>query len=89
MQVIYLPGERSTAEFTIVNPSNTVEITVQITPQTLSLVETTEFKGKTKVQQQDHVMNKTGTYAPNYVKLSDVKTPVTTNEFFEDGDPIT
>ena len=82
-----LPGERSIAKFTIVNPSNS-EITVQITPQVLSLASTTEFNGKTKVQQQDYVMNKTGTYASNYVKLSDVKTPVTTNEFFEDTDPI-
>ena len=82
-----LPGERSIAKFTIVNPSND-EMTIQISPQTLSLSKTTEFKGKTKVQQQDHVMNKTGTYAPNYVKLSDVKTPSNTKGFFENMDPI-
>ena len=82
-----LPGERDTAKFTITNPSDN-EIVVQITPQTLSLVKTTEFAGKTKVQQKDHVMNKTGTYAPNYVHLSDVKTPSTTKGFFEDEDPI-
>ena len=28
---------------------------------------------KTIPQQQDSILNKTGTYSPNYVKLSDVK----------------
>ena len=39
----------------------------------MKLIKKTEFDGKTIVQQQDPDLNKSGTYAPNYIRLSDVK----------------
>jgi len=82
-----LPGERSTTTFTVVNPSEN-ELTVAVTPKKLSLIAKNEFSGTTTVQQQDSILNKSGTYIPNYVKLSDVKSHSTLNEFFDEKDPI-
>jgi len=82
-----LPGERSSATFTIVNPSEK-EITITVMPKKLSLITKNEFSGTTIVQQQDSILNKSGTYIPNYVKLSDVKQPSTLSEFFDEKDPI-
>jgi len=82
-----LPGERSTTTFTVVNPSEN-ELTVTVTPKKLSLIVKNEFSGTTTVQQQDSILNKSGTYIPNYVKLSDVKSHSTLNEFFDEKDPI-
>ncbi len=81
------PEERSSATFTIANPSES-EITISITPKKLSLIAKNEFGGTTTVQQQDSILNKSGTYAPNYIKLSDVKHHSTLNEFFDETDPI-
>jgi len=82
-----LPGEKSSATFTIVNPSEN-EITITVTPKKLSLITKNEFSGTTIVQQQDSIHNKTGIYAPNYVKLSDVRQHSTLAEFFDEKDPI-
>lgn len=82
-----LSEERSTTTFTIENPSDD-EIVVNIEPQKLSLIHKTEYDGKTNPREQDPVLNKTGTYAPNYVKLSDVKRPSTLDEFFDEKNPI-
>ena len=67
-----LPGERTTTTFTIENPTNET-LSISITPNTLSLIEKTQFDGVTTVQQQDSFLNETGTYIPNYVKLSDIQ----------------
>ena len=67
-----LPGERTTATFTIENPTNET-LSISITPNTISLIEKTQFDGVTTVQQQDSFLNETGTYVPNYVKLSDIQ----------------
>ena len=82
-----LPEERSTTTFTIENPSDD-EIVVNIEPQKLSLIHKTEYDGKTNPREQDPILNKTGTYAPNYVKLSDVKRHSTIDEFFDEKNPI-
>ena len=42
----------------------------------------------TTVQQKDSISNKTGTYIPNYVKLSDVKDHSTLNDIFSEENPI-
>ncbi len=81
------PGERSSATFTIVNPSEN-EITISVTPKKLSLITKNKLSGTTIVQQQDSILNKSGTYIPNYIKLSDVKHHSTLNEFFDEKDPI-
>ena len=82
-----LPQERSTATFTIENPSDK-DIVVDIEPQILSLIKKTDFDGETVVREQDSILNKTGTYVPNYVKLSDVKRHSTVDEFFDESNPI-
>jgi len=82
-----LPGERSSATFTISNPSEN-EITLDVTPKKLSLISKNEINRKTIVQQQDSILNKSGTYIPNYIKLSDVKYSSTLGEFFDEKNPI-
>ncbi|MBA4719124.1 MAG: S8 family serine peptidase [Nitrosopumilus sp.] len=82
-----LPGERSSATFTIVNPSEN-EIKINVIPKKLSLIAKNEFNGVTTVHQQDSILNKSGAYIPNYVKLSDVKPHSTLDEFFDETDPI-
>jgi hypothetical protein len=74
-----LPGERTTATFTIQNPTNET-LSISIHPNTLSLIEKTQFDGVTTVQQQDSILNETGTYIPNYVKLSDIQKNSTLND---------
>ena len=81
------PGEKSSATFTIVNPSEN-EITISVIPKKLSLITKNEFSGTTIVQQQDSILNESGIYIPNYFKLSDVKQHSTLNEFFDEKDPI-
>ena len=64
------PGENTTTEFTIENPTNkTLDITIN--PMTLKLIEKSELDGMTEVQLQDPILNKSKTYRPNYVKLTD------------------
>jgi hypothetical protein len=82
-----LAGERSTATFTIENPSDD-EITVNIQPQRLSLIQKTEYDGKTDPRDQDAILNKTGAYIPNYVKLSDARHHSGMDEFFDESSPI-
>ncbi|MFQ5782905.1 MAG: S8 family serine peptidase [Nitrosopumilus sp.] len=82
-----LPGERSSTTFTLVNPSET-EITINVLPKKLSLITKNEFNGTTNVRQQDSILNKSGTYIPNYVNLSDVKPHLTLDEFYDEQDPI-
>ena len=81
------PGERSFATFTISNPSEK-EITIDVVPKKLSLIVKNELDGITIMQQQDPILDKSGTYIPNYVKLSDVKDHSTLNTFFDETDPI-
>ncbi len=82
-----LPGERSSTTFTIVNPSEN-EIIIDVIPKKLSLITKNEFEGTTTVRQQDSMLNKSETYIPNYVKLSDIKQHSTLNEFFDETSPI-
>ena len=81
------PGEHSTTTFTVENPTN-MPIEVTIKPQNLALVKHDIITSTTKVQQQDPILNKTGVFSPNYIKLSDIKTHVSLDEFFNESDPI-
>ena len=65
------PGENTTTEFTIENPTNKT-LDIMINPVTLKLIEKAELKGITEVQLQDPILNKSKTYRPNYVKLTDL-----------------
>ncbi|MDH5432036.1 MAG: S8 family serine peptidase, partial [Nitrosopumilus sp.] len=82
-----LPGERSTTTFTVENPSDD-PLTISIKPQTISLMSKTHLNGTTIVQQQDSILNKTGTFAPNYVKLSEFGNPPELVTFFDEDNPI-
>ncbi|MDH3737341.1 MAG: peptidase S8, partial [Nitrosopumilus sp.] len=76
-----LPGDRTTATFTIQNPTNDT-LTIDVKPEILSLITKTQFDGTTIVRQQDSILNKTDTFIPNYVKLSDVTKHTELGEFF-------
>ena len=82
-----LPGERTTATFTIENPSDS-PIPVHIKAEELSLMKKNMLNGTTVTRQQDPILNKSGTFIPNYVKLSDVREHKQISELFEKTDPI-
>ncbi len=82
-----LPGERSSAVFTIENPSDNL-LDITITPQTLKLIKKTQFNETTSVQLQDSIVNKSGTYIPNYYRLVDAKEHTTLSSYFDVSNPI-
>ena len=82
-----LPGERTTTTFTINNPTNQT-LTVNLESKNISLIKNSQLNGITTPQQQDSVLNKTGVFIPNYVKLSDIETNEKLNDFFDDQNPI-
>jgi len=82
-----LPGDRTTATFTIDNPTNDT-LTISVKPQTLSMISKTQFNGTTIVRQQDSILNETGTFIPNYVKLSELGNSPDLVKFFNADDPI-
>jgi len=82
-----LPGERSTTTFTIQNPTNQT-LTINLEPKNISLIKTTMLNGITNVQQQDSILNKSGTFIPNYIKLSDVQNHAKLNDLFDNENPI-
>ncbi|QLH07594.1 S8 family serine peptidase [Nitrosopumilus ureiphilus] len=81
------PGDRTTATFTIKNPTNDT-LSINVKSQTLSLITKNQFDGKTVVRQQDSILNKTDTFIPNYVRLSDVTNHETIGDFFNEQNPI-
>ena len=82
-----LPGERTTTTFTIENPTNQT-LSINLEPKNISLIKTTLLDGITNVQQQDSILNKSGTFIPNYIKLSDVQNHTKLNDFFDNQNPI-
>ncbi|MDE1814679.1 MAG: S8 family serine peptidase, partial [Thaumarchaeota archaeon] len=81
------PGDRTSATFTIVNPTNdTLEINIE--PQKLGLIKTDTYNGTTQVRLQDPLMNKSGTYRPDYVPLQEIKNYTGLTSFFEETKPI-
>jgi hypothetical protein len=63
-----VPGETSTTTFTIENPTNKT-LAINIIPQKLKLIEKFALNGTTETQLQDPILNKTGTYRPNYIPI--------------------
>jgi len=80
-----LPGDRTTTTFTLENHTNET-LTINVKPQTLSLITKTQFNGTTTVRQHDTILN--NTFIPNYVKLSDVTSQTKLGEFFNQQNPI-
>jgi hypothetical protein len=81
------PGERTTTTFSIKNPTNQT-LSINLQPQNISLIKTTLLDSTTSVQQQDPILNKTGIFIPNYIKLSDVQKHATLSDYFDDESPI-
>jgi len=81
------PGDRTTATFTIKNPTNDT-LTVNIKSKNLSLISKTQFNGTTIPRQQDSILNKTNSFIPNYVQLSDVNNHDELGDFFNEQNPI-
>jgi hypothetical protein len=82
-----LPGERTTATFTIENPTNQT-IVINLEPKNISLISKTQLNGITSVHQQDSILNKSGIFIPNYVKLSDIQNHSKLGDFFDNQNPI-
>ena len=87
------PGEKSSTTFTIENPNDS-PIELKILPQKLSLIQKNQFDGKTKLKQLDakylkdpDLKNKEA-YTPNYIKLSDIKSPKNLAEYYNEKNPI-
>jgi subtilisin family serine protease len=78
------PGDRSKATFTIENPTNK-PINITIKPTTISLIKNTKYDGITKVGQQDSILNKSGTFIPNYIPLSDIKEQKELGKLFDEN----
>ncbi|HYL66090.1 MAG TPA: S8 family serine peptidase [Nitrosopumilaceae archaeon] len=82
-----LPGDRTSATFTIENPTNkTLEI--KITPQVLELIKKSQYDDTTTVNLQDSLLNKPGVYRPNYIPLENVKDHFDLLSFFKKSRPI-
>ena len=81
------PGDRTTSTFTIKNPTNDT-LTVNIKSKNLSLISKTQFNGTTIPRQQDSILNKTDSFIPNYVQLSDVNNHDELSDFFNEQNPI-
>ena len=81
------PGDRTTTTFTINNPTNQT-LSVNLESKKISLIENSQLDGITIPQQQDSISNKSGIFIPNYVKLSDIQTSETLNDFFDNQNPI-
>ncbi|MDE1812726.1 MAG: S8 family serine peptidase [Thaumarchaeota archaeon] len=81
------PGDRTSATFTIVNPTNdTLEI--NIGPQKLGLIKTETYDGTTQVRLHDPLINKSGIYRPNYVTLQEINNSTGLTSFFGNATPI-
>jgi len=80
-------GERSTTTFTIENPTDRL-LEISVTPQVVKLIKQNQLNSTTDVQQQDPVMNKSGIYIPNYLRLADVRQHEDLGSFFDETNPI-
>ncbi|WP_165776421.1 S8 family serine peptidase [Candidatus Nitrosotalea bavarica] len=81
------PGDRTSATFTIVNPTNhTLEVDIQ--PQKLGLIKLDTYNGTTQVRLQDPLIKKSGVYRPNYIPLQEIQNHASLASFFEKTKPI-
>lgn len=78
------PSERTTATFKIENPNSEI-ITVDVSPQIMSLIQHTKYDGTTITHQQDSILNDTDAYIPNYVRLADVYSDDELGGLLDDG----
>lgn len=80
-------GNTATATFTIENPSDK-PLHIDISSEKMQLIKHTKYQDTTKPRQQDLIQNKSGKYAPNYVRLADIKQFEDIREFYDTKKPI-
>ena len=81
------PGDRTSATFTIVNPTNrTMDIEIQ--PQKLGLMKIDTYNGTTQVRLQDPLIKKPGVFRPDYIPLQEIKNLTGLASYFEKTKPI-
>jgi hypothetical protein len=78
------PGQTATTSFTIKNPTSE-PLEIKIKSKNISLLEHKNYDGTTTPRQADTVMNKTGTFVPDFIKLSESTQSKNINKYF----PIT
>lgn len=66
------PGQRTSATFTIENPSNST-LTIEIRPEIVQLIKTTSFNSTTEPRVKEPGFDEPNTFVPNYYRLSDIK----------------
>ena len=71
------PGDTTSSTFKIHNPTNKT-LTIEIFPENLKLIKTSTYDGKTEPLLQDSYHNKSKTYRPNYIGLSNHMLPNST-----------
>ncbi|MDC0064236.1 S8 family serine peptidase [Candidatus Nitrosopelagicus sp.] len=69
------PGDSTSASFKIENPTNST-LTVNVVPENLKLIEKFVYDGTTEPHLQDSYHNKSKTYRPNYIPLSNLTTEI-------------
>ncbi|MDE1764172.1 MAG: S8 family serine peptidase [Thaumarchaeota archaeon] len=81
------PGDRTTAAFTIENPTDN-DIKVEIEPQKLDLMKTSQYNGTTEPRMQDPAIKKPGVYRPDYVQLAQITNHTNPVSFSQKSNPI-
>ncbi|MGY5141423.1 MAG: S8 family serine peptidase [Nitrosopumilus sp.] len=77
-------GQTATTSFTIKNPTSE-PLEIKINSKNISLLKHNNYDGTTRPRQADTVMNKTGTFVPDFIKLSESTQSKNINKYF----PIT
>ncbi|WKT58727.1 S8 family serine peptidase [Candidatus Nitrosotenuis chungbukensis] len=77
-------GEKSSTTFTIENPTDH-PISIKIIPQKIQPIENSQLNLTTKMRLSDSVMNKSGVYRPDYVRLSDIKSHDTLSSYYDNS----
>jgi len=78
------PNERSTATFTIENPTD-AELRVSVSSSAPGLVQRTTYEGRTEPLLRDRLLDGEDAYRPNYVGLHDVRDFSGLGSYFDDG----
>ncbi|MDE1726165.1 MAG: S8 family serine peptidase [Thaumarchaeota archaeon] len=81
------PGDRTTATFTVENPTDN-DITIEIEPQKLDLMKTSQYDGTTEPRLHDPLIKKQGVYSPDYVPLAQITNHTSLLSFFQKINPI-
>lgn len=75
------PGARSSTTFEIHNPTSDT-LVVHVQPEIIAETERHQSSHATTPRQTDPVLNETGVYAPNYIRLSDARTHQSLSDIF-------